>query len=343
MAGVDDMPDELDPNKKRARESPREGVGGSSASLQPVAQPSLSDLLAAIQAGNQQMSRKFEEVQLKQLETDKKIETLSSKQDDVERRLIALESRPAATSAIPFPPAVACPSAASGSGGPSRASSTAGDRGRDIVFETDPWSKGRGKGKPQQVRDPDFQPSRAWLRGWSPYNKDFGKRRSISQEAAGVLAQQFLNLVPGDLRPKLSVIDPSYRNFQVSVVLKDTCQRDSAFYLASLVKKAGLTVECEGQQYSIYLAIEQEPWRVERTRYTKAAMTALRACYPASAARFHEDLNLGCVWLKFADRDDLQLGRFLIAELKWSWSESALALIQASLERLEPAMFDALV
>jgi hypothetical protein len=343
MAGVDGMSDDLDPNKKRARESPREGVGGPASSNQPAPQPTLSDLMAAIQAGNQQMSRKFEEVQLKQLETDRKIETISLKQDDVERRLVALESRPAVASTIPFPPAIACPSAASGSGVPSRASSAAGDRGRDIVYEADPWSKGRGKGKLQQARDPDFQPSRAWLRGWSPYHKDFGQRRSISQEAAEALAKQFLDLVPADLAQKISVIDPSYRNFQVSVVLKDTCQRDSAFYLASLVKKAGLKVECQGQQYNVYLAIEQEPWRTERTRYTKAAMTALRGCYPAFTARFHEDLNLGCVWLKFTDRDDLQLGRFLISELKWSWSESALSSIQATLERLEPAMFDALV
>jgi hypothetical protein len=82
--------------------------------------------------------------------------------------------------------------------------------------------------------------------------------------------------------------------------------------------------------------------RVERTRCTKAAMSALKECYPASTARLHEDLNLGCVWLKFADRDDLQLGRFLIAELKWSWSESALAQIQATVERLDPAMLEAL-
>jgi hypothetical protein len=292
------------------------------------------------------MSRKFEEVQLKQLETDQKVEALATKQNDVERRLAALETRPAAAPSLAFPPAIACPAAASGSGVPSavpsRASSSAGDRGRDIVFETDPWSKGRGKGK-QMARDPDFQPSRAWLRGWSPYHKDFGKRRSISQDAASTLASQFWSLVPEDLRSRISVIDPSYRNFQVSIVLKDSCSRDAAFHLASLVKKAGLKVVCEGQPYPVYLALEQEPWRVERTRYTKAAMTALRECYPAAVARLHEDLNLGCIWLKIPDRDDLQLGRFLVSELKWTWSESALEQIQAASGRLDAALLEALV
>jgi hypothetical protein len=192
------------------------------------------------------------------------------------------------------------------------------------------------------ARDPDFQPSRAWLRGWSPYNKDFGKRRSISQEAASALAAQFQSLVPEDLRARISVIDPSYRNFQVSIVLKDSCSRDAAFHLASLVKRAGLTVQCQGQTYPIYLALEQEPWRVERTRYTKAAMTALRECYPTAVARLHEDLNLGCIWLKFPDRDDLQLGRFIVAELRWSWSETALEQIQATIGRLDPALHEAL-
>jgi hypothetical protein len=305
----------------------------------------LSDLLAAITSGNREMSRKFEEVQLKQLETDRKIETLTSRHDDVERRLTALETKPPVPP-LAFPPAVACPSAASGSAVPSRASSAAGDRGRDAVFDNDPWAhtrgKGGGKGKQVQPRDPDFQPSRAWLRGWSPYHKDFGQRRSISQEAAKALAQSFLAVVPPNMQDQISVIDPSYRNFQISVVLKESCSRDSAFRLAATVKKAGLTVVCEGASYPVYLAVEQEPWRVERTRFTKAAVSVLRSSYPACADRLHEDLNLGCVWLKFAGREDLQLGRFLVSDMRWVWSQSALSHIQATVDCLDPALMEAL-
>jgi hypothetical protein len=248
--------------------------------------------MAAITAGNQQMSRKFEEVQLKQLETDKKIENLTTRHDEVERRLTALELKPVVPP-LAFPPAVACPSAASGSAAPSRASSTT-ERGRDPLYEADPWAKGRGKGRPAPPpKDLDFQPSRAWLRGWSPYHKDFGQRRSISQESAKGLVDSFLTVVPQTMRDHISVIDPSYRNFQVSVVLKESMSRDSAFRLASLVKRAGLTVTCEGVPYPVYLAVEQEPWRVERTRHTKAAVSALKSSYPSCADRLHEDLNLG--------------------------------------------------
>jgi hypothetical protein len=178
MSGTDhdDMQPEGEAPCKRPRESPRGDA--SAASMPPahvVAEPSLSDVLASITSGNCDIARQFEEVQLKQCAMETKLETVVSRQEAVEQRLTALEARDKLPA---FPPVIASTSAASGV--PSRSSSVAGDRasrassavgrddrGRDVVFKFDPWAKGRGKGK-LQSRDPDFQPSRAWLRGWSP-------------------------------------------------------------------------------------------------------------------------------------------------------------------------------
>jgi hypothetical protein len=310
-------------------------------------EPTLADILSAINAGNKSMNDKFESVRVAHIQlenkfdshvasVDQKLAEVHQVQNDVVKRLEALEIRGKESL---FPPVIACPSAASGrsaasgSAAHSRSSSaqpprhTLPEPGRDLVFEKDPWAGGGGRPPPlarAPPRSADFVPSRGWIRGWSPYKKDWGDRRSASRVDCQAYLDKLKPLLPARLAQHVTFVEPTHRNFQLTVVFSPELPRNGIFEVVEIVRNSGLKIPSEGVEYSTYLATEQEPWKIERSRQTRAAFAALRKTANHLSSRFTEDLKIGAVWYAPEGAPEVLAGRFAVQCCKWQWSPAVL-------------------
>jgi hypothetical protein len=88
-------------------------------------------------------------------------------------------------------------------------------------------------------------------------------------------------------------------------------------------------------EYATYLPTEQEPWKVERSRFTRAAFAAVRKKVNHLASQFTEDLNIGAVWYAPEGASEILAGRFVVQSCKWQWSPTVLEQLSVDVSALD--------
>jgi hypothetical protein len=141
----------------------------------------------------------------------------------------------------------------------------------------------------------------------------------------------------------VTFVEPTHRNFQLTVVFSPELPRNGIFEVVDVVRNSGLRIPSESVEYSTYLATEQEPWKVERSRQTRAAFAALRKTVNHLSSRFTEDLKIGAVWYAPEGASEILAGRFAVQCCKWQWSPAVLEQLGVDVAVLDRNLVDELV
>jgi hypothetical protein len=133
----------------------------------------------------------------------------------------------------------------------------------------------------------------------------------------------------------ITFVEPTHRNFQLTVVFSPELPRNSVYEVVEIVRRSGLKIPSEGAEYVTYLATEQEPWKIERSRHTRAAFAAVRKTVNHLASRFTEDLKIGAVWFAPEGASEILAGRFVVQTCKWQWSPTVLEQLSVDIAALD--------
>jgi hypothetical protein len=187
-----------------------------------------------------------------------------------------------------------------------------------------------------------FVPRLAFIRGFSPWVKDFAQRSGgLSQDDACVVMEQLIGSLPRNLANMIERWSAgSFRNYQITLHLKE-CSRAAEYYdwaksINTWCKDGGFTIQAK----SIYVSLELPAWKRERNRHLRAAESAARLHLQGGEV-LKIDYSNGTLWIDGSSTD--QVGYWHRATSRWRWVPPVIARYGLRMEALEQSMAEELV
>jgi hypothetical protein len=205
-------------------------------------------------------------------------------------------------------------------------------------------SHSRGIAQQQQhgAAQEEFVPTRLFLRGWSPYHRDPDRRVSIDEASAKELMAEIYGHLDSNMQNLVRVhLQPCYRNFQLTWILQDNIDRQSAFRLRDRVKAICTQHSIMRHNKEVYCALEEEVWKNLKKRGLSQAFEAAQGLAPHHAPFLHRDWVAGALFLKSHPQGlqhDVRIGFWHVKNEMWIWTESGLAALGVSEQQAAAAL-----
>jgi hypothetical protein len=183
----------------------------------------------------------------------------------------------------------------------------------------------------------EFVPRLAFLRGFSPWVKDFSQRTGgLSQDDASVVMEQLMSLLPRNLaQPIEKWTAGSFRNYQITLHLHDFARVSDSYEWSKSIndwcKNEGFTIQAK----SIYISLEMPAWKRERNRHLRAAEAAARQHLQGGEA-LKIDYSNGTLWLAEGASD--QLGYWHRQSSRWRWVPPVITRLGINMQALEESL-----
>jgi hypothetical protein len=158
--------------------------------------------------------------------------------------------------------------------------------------------------------------------------------RELMAEMYGYLDVSMQSLVRVQLQP-------CYRNFQLTWILQDSIDKQTAYRLRDRVKAVCTQHKIMRHGKDVYCALEEEVWKNMKKRGLAQAYEAAQGMVPQRAAYLHRDWVAGALFLKSHAgglQYDVRVGFWHVKNETWIWTESGLAALGVSEQQAASAL-----
>ena len=196
-------------------------------------------------------------------------------------------------------------------------------------------SSGGPSAKP--LRAAAFVPQVAYLRGWSPFAKDFSKRvDGIDSDEADSAVAAILQHLPHAVAAMLARhLASSFRNYQIVFFFKPEVTGEDIHKFSAAVNHAQRAHELLIKGKPFFCSVEQPDWKKARNLAMRQAESALLAT-ASTPLSLKLDYPSGSIWV-LCD-PPLQIGYYHVKRSKWLWNSSGVGAVRLDLPRLCTAL-----
>ena len=192
-------------------------------------------------------------------------------------------------------------------------------------------------GSAKLPRAATFVPQVAYLRGWSPFAKDFSKRvDGIDSDEADSAVAAILQHLPQAVAAMLARhLASSFRNYQIVFFFKPEVSGEDIHKFSAAVNNAQRTHELLIKGKPFFCQVEQPDWKKARNLAMRQAEAAIVAT-ASSPLSLKLDYPSGSIWVLC--EPPLQIGYYHVKRSKWLWNSPGVGAVRLDLPRLCTAL-----
>jgi hypothetical protein len=180
-----------------------------------------------------------------------------------------------------------------------------------------------------------FVPTKAFLRGWSPYSTDISKRTGLITEVAEKYANYLVLQLSAHLKNMIvRVSAPSFQNFQTTLFFGPNVGKEDCWTVVKSLNDIAKSVEPKHLVMNLFVVMEQSDFQKQRNTALRAADSA----WKTTCTRDHTtktDWASGSLWCENPLR---RLGWWKARDEKWEWFTQAVEALDCDIDKLAVEM-----